>query len=812
MVDIDYKSFLDTKVNLGDGSGFEPIEIPDFLFDFQKSLVSWAIRRGRAAIYADCGMGKGFRPDCPILTPTGWKPIGDLVIGDLVIGSDGTPYPVSGVYFRGEQDIYRVVFSDSSLIECDGDHLWNVKSFNDVARGKPWRTMNTVDLSRTKLKYGIHGQSRTWQIPLVDPVEFEDRDFVIHPYLMGVLLGDGSFRENTVMWTKEDREIANRVAGLLPDDIHVVRVDKGDRCVSWRVSMTAKGRVDNPILDAIRDLGLFGLKSDDKFVPHGYLFSSVESRLALLQGLMDTDGYAGESPEFSSSSKNLAESVVFLVRSLGGTASLNCKEEPTYTYDGEKKIGLPSWRVVMTMPPGINPFSLARKADKFKTPSRGRGRWVDSIEPVGRGETVCIAVDSPDHLFVADQFLVTHNTPCQLVWADNVVRRTNKPVLILAPLAVGFQTVREAEKFGIQAMHSKTGLPPDARIVVTNYERLHYFSPNDFAGVVADESSILKNVHGKTKAAVIEFMRTIPYRLLCTATAAPNDYVELGTSSEALGELGYQDMITRFFKQEYQGKHTAWGRLKYRLRGYAEHDFWRWVCSWARACRRPSDLGFDDGPFVLPTLETREHSILARTKRDGFLFDLPPSGFREEREESRRTIEERCEKSAELVKAHPGHSIVWCFLNPEGDLLERLIPGSVQVSGSDKEEAKEQAVEWFTQADNGHKRVLISKPKMFGYGLNLQCSNHQVFFPSNSYEQFYQAVRRSWRFGQANPVTIDIVTTEGEVGVMANLQRKSVQAESMFSSLVELMNNELHISRSNPFTEQSEVPTWLNGN
>jgi hypothetical protein len=258
-------------------------------------------------------------------------------------------------------------------------------------------------------------------------------------------------------------------------------------------------------------------------------------------------------------------------------------------------------------------------------------------------------------------------TVMQLVWGENVVRRTNRSVLLLAPISVGAQTIREAEKFGIEAIRSRDGsFPTGARIVVANYERLHHFSPSDFSGVVADESSCIKDFKSKTKAAVTEFMRTIPFRLLCTATAAPNDYVELGTSAEALGELGYSDMITRFFKEEIKKDYLGWGRKKYRLRGHAEREFWRWICSWARACRMPSDLGFADGPFVLPDLVTREHQVETRRIREGFLFDLPEDTLRGQQDEQRRTIEERCEKVAELVTAHPGHSLSWCFLNDEG--------------------------------------------------------------------------------------------------------------------------------------------------
>lgn len=399
-------------------------------------------------------------------------------------------------------------------------------------------------------------------------------------------------------------------------------------------------------------------------------------------------------------------------------------------------------------------------------------------------------------------------TYLELVFAENVVRHTNRPVLILTPLAVAHQTAREAEKFGIGASVSRDGrFAPGARIVVTNYEKLHLFSSNDFIGCICDEAGCLKDYKAERTAAITEFMRTMPYRLLCTATPAPNDYVELGTSAECLGEMGYQDMLTRFFKQQTSKDYLGWGRTKYLLRPHAEHDFWRWVCSWMRACRKPSDLGFDDGPFVLPPLTTREIVVEARTTRPGFLFDLPAITLNDQREERRRTLKERCEAAASLVNDTGRPGICWCALNDEGDLLERLIPDAIQVSGADRDDEKEEKLLAFI---SGQARVLVSKPVVAGWGLNLQHCAHMSFFPNHSFEQTYQSIRRCYRFGQANPVHVDVVASEGERGVLANMARKAEQADVLFASLVNLMNEHLKIERKNPFTRYAEVPPWLN--
>jgi len=405
-------------------------------------------------------------------------------------------------------------------------------------------------------------------------------------------------------------------------------------------------------------------------------------------------------------------------------------------------------------------------------------------------------------------------TPMQLVWAQNVVQKTNGRVLILTPLAVSYQTVSEGEKFGVEVSRSSEGEVGGSGVYVTNYERLHYFNPTDFVGVVCDESSILKNFKGKTKQDVTRFACKMSYRLLCTATAAPNDYIELGTSSEALGEMGYIDMLKTFFKANdntyAQGgsqrtRHNMeWGG-KFRFRGHAERDFWRWVCSWARACRKPSDLGFDDGRFKLPDLVTNQHIVHANTLRDGWLFEIPAVGLAEQREERSRTVNERCEMVAHLVD-HDRPAVVWCHLNKESDMLRKMIPESVEVQGSDTDDHKETSFKGF---QSGDIRVLITKPTIAGFGLNWQHCNHQTFFPSHSFEQWYQAIRRCWRFGQDKPVTVDVVTTEGEQRVLSNMQAKAQAAEKMFDRLVALMSNELKIEIKNEMTKTEEIPKWL---
>lgn len=379
-------------------------------------------------------------------------------------------------------------------------------------------------------------------------------------------------------------------------------------------------------------------------------------------------------------------------------------------------------------------------------------------------------------------------TPMQLVWAQNIIQQTNRPVLIVAPLAASAQTVREAAKFSIPCQRSVTGSHSGiAQIVITNYERLHLFNANEFIGVVCDESSILKNFDGATKATVTEFMRSLPYRLLCTATAAPNDYIELGTSSEALGELGYVDMLTRFFKNDESSLAPLSHGTKWRFKPHAERAFWQWMCSWARAARRPSDLGFTDDRFVLPPLVERITCVEASRPMPGYLFTVPAQTLEDQRAERRMTIRERCEKVSE-ISSGAEKFVAWCHLNAEGDLLEELLPNSRQVSGSQSDEEKEEIFNAFTDGELSH---LITKPKIGAFGLNWQHCHQMSMFPSHSYEQYYQGIRRCWRFGQIHTVTIDIITTKGEADVLGNLQRKSAAADRMFAALVLEMQNEV---------------------
>jgi hypothetical protein len=386
-------------------------------------------------------------------------------------------------------------------------------------------------------------------------------------------------------------------------------------------------------------------------------------------------------------------------------------------------------------------------------------------------------------------------TLIQLSIAENVVRHTNKKVLILTPLAVAFQFILEAEKIGISDIeYSKDG-KHTKKIVICNYERLHYFNQSDFVGVILDESSILKNFDGKIKNQITSFVKKIPYRFLSTATPSPNDFIELGTSSEALGYMGYMDMLGKFFKNNQNSSDTKNIGEKFYLKPHAEKDFFAWVNQWSIMVKMPSDLGFSDERYILPELITNRHMV----KNEGLLevdgqiemFNRPAKGFNEVRNEVKQTIETRCNKALELAKNKT--SVYWVNRNEESKILRLNDSEAVEIIGSQSLDQKEEILKAF--ADGQIKR-LITKAKMTGMGLNWQHCNHSVFFPTYSYEQYYQAIRRFWRFGQKNDVTIDMVISDGQTRVLEALEQKTAKAIELHQNLVKNVNSEfIHIKK-----------------
>jgi superfamily II DNA or RNA helicase len=400
-------------------------------------------------------------------------------------------------------------------------------------------------------------------------------------------------------------------------------------------------------------------------------------------------------------------------------------------------------------------------------------------------------------------------TLIQLSIAKNIVNHTNKNVLILTPLAVAFQFILEAEKLGIDDIeYSKDG-KHTKKIVICNYERLHYFNSHDFEGVILDESSILKNFDGKIKNQVNAFVKKIPFRYLSTATPSPNDFIELGTSSEALGYMGYMDMLGKFFKNNQNSVDSNNRNIgeKFYLKPHAEKDFFAWVNQWAIMVKMPSDLGFSNDRYNLPELIVNKHIVKNQSliNIDGQVQMFTPiaKSMTEVRHEQKQTEEKRCEKAFEL--ANGKLSVYWCNTNNESAILKATDREAVEIIGSQSIEKKEEILLAFAK---GEIKRLITKAKMTGMGLNWQHCNHSVFFPTWSYEQYYQAIRRFWRFGQTKDVTIDMVISDGQTRVIEALQQKTEKAIQLHKSLTENVNKSF-TNVTKEFNKEIITPKFL---
>jgi hypothetical protein len=369
-----------------------------------------------------------------------------------------------------------------------------------------------------------------------------------------------------------------------------------------------------------------------------------------------------------------------------------------------------------------------------------------------------------------------------LEWARVVCEHTGGNVLVMTPLAVAQQFVREGAEIGVPVTHCREASDVRHGVNVTNYERFDRFDPASFAGVVADESSILKSKDGKTRNALIEAWSRTRFRLACTATPAPNDHMELGNHAEFLGVMTQSEMLSMFFV------HDGGETQKWRLKGHAEREFWRWVCSWAVCLTKPSDLGYENAGYDLPPLNVTEHIIQSdagMAHAAGMLFAYEARTLDELRAARRASMPQRVARAAELANGDDEQWICWCDLNDESKALAKSIPGALEVTGSDKDEKKERAVLDFI---DGKIRVLVSKPSIFGWGVNLQnCHNAAFVGLSHSFEQWYQATRRIWRFGQSRPVNSHIITSSAEGAVLKSLERKRLDFERMVGGMAEHM-------------------------
>lgn len=775
-ISAEYRGFLAARAQLDGDSGFEPIWIPDFLFDFQKALVEWAIRKGRAAIFADCGLGK---------TPM------QLVFAENVIRKENrpvlilTPLAVSAQTLReAEKFGIEAVRSRGAtpskatvvITNYERLHLFNPDDFTGVVADECFAAGTKIDTP-------------------AGTVAIED----VTP---GMKILNAAGRDVVVATRKRKIDAAVKITigseQVICSDNHPWFTSEGWRR-AIRVRQGTSVMATSEAMRMVRD------DVHDQIRPDG---QDAFLRTLLLSEMANvTTGASGEGSHTRDARENWEEGFGMVAQYAGGSGE--CASLCLYQADAARRDA--GTRVSNSARDGSRAYGARRQRPRpdettgyFRVSARRR--MADGIRRF---------LGSCAKNWISD---VLQGRYRRLASQDRDRGRWLQPQS--ARTAVTRPQERRDARFArvdrveiLESGHPELERFRDAGGSLYFYDIEAARHPSfSVGGILVHNSSILKNYDGTRKAQITEFMRTIPYRLTCTATAAPNDYIELGTTSEALGYLGYMDMLSKFFKNDQNSNHPnrLWAAgAKWRFRGHAERDFWRWVCSWGRALRKPSDMGFADGDFILPALHTREHVVAAATPREGMLFDTPAITLEEQREERRRTLRERCELAAELISARKDASVAWCHLNDEGDLLTRLIPEAVQVSGSDADEAKE---EKFLAFASGEIRRIVTKDSIACYGLNWQHCSHMTTFASHSWERYYQAIHRFLRFGQQNEVTSDVIASTGEAGVVANLKRKSDAMDKMFARLVETMNDALAIQRTTQFKVTEALPSWLSSN
>lgn len=394
-------------------------------------------------------------------------------------------------------------------------------------------------------------------------------------------------------------------------------------------------------------------------------------------------------------------------------------------------------------------------------------------------------------------------TIMQISWADQVSRHTGKPVLILAPLAVSKQTQNEGIKIDISVYHYGSG-----HIQINNYEQLHNMDCSIFSGVVLDESSILKNFSGKMRSQIINIFHRTQYKLCCSATPSPNDFTEIGNHAEFLNICSRSEMLATYFI------HDSGETQKWRLKGHAEKAFFEWLSTWAVMINKPSDLGYSDDGFILPDINYYQHTVKSKIPNGSLFHDMAQT-LDERRKARKESINDRVKLATDLSSGSDDPWLYWCDLNDESTMISRTVPGIVEITGSMSNELKENRMFGFAAGD--FKRLVI-KPKMAQFGLNWQHCNNMVFVGlSDSFEAFYQAVRRCWRFGQKKPVNVHIIISEKEGNVLQNIKNKEAKAEEMQRKMIECMadisKTEINNSSKNTIEykplKQMELPIWM---
>lgn len=795
------------------------LSLSPFLFDDQAAIVPMILDSKRFACWSHCGGGKALRHDEPVLTPTGWIAVESLRVGDFVVGSDGRQYSVTGVFPQGVRPLYRVTFSDGVSVVCDHDHLWYVESQWQRYHDRPGGVLPTSTLLNEKLvdDMGRH----KYYVPLVKPVDFPAQNLPIDPYTLGVLLGDGSLI-NTPMLTTADPEILDLL--VLPSSVKIRPVISAGKCPSYSLSIRKGGfpRVANPLVVLLESLGLMKKRAWEKHIPHQYLRGSIEQRRAMLAGLLDTDGsFSLNRVEYSTTSRELADGVAEIVQSLGGIAPIT-ERHTSYTYLNEKRLGRLSYRLNIKLPGTECPFRLTRKREVWK-PRRHDAppRMIVSIEPTEAALAVCISVDSPDKLYVTRGHVLTHNTVIGLETALHVAHRTGGRTLIITLNDIVNDWVREASRFygdklPLRRLHSRAEMRDycangPGQFAVTNYEKMnpedldHQVVPEmkNLALVALDEANRLAIGGGKQKWALIKSCKGIEYKLLLTATPAPNDYMEYASQASFLEKMRSQDEIiwTFFIRDEKTHRWT--------IKPHARKAFFEFMSSWSIYVNDPKRYGWRLNQPDVPPAEIIVHEIEMTDEQRRFMAEYTAGadgqmqlvqnkdtntvqrskmsqvakGFVYQKGKTGKNRAKRIDSKkpafvCDLVKKEVASGLqvlVWTIFDEENvilsEILTKLDVPHDTLTGDTKEADRLAMIERF---ESGQCPVLISRSSMIGFGKNFQNCGAMVFSGwSDSFVQYFQAVRRAMRFGQLRRVRVHLPCVEDlEEDQLENIFRK----------------------------------------
>lgn len=783
-----YDIFLERKSQDCGNDGFAPVWMPDWLYDFQASLVEWSLRKGRAGIFADCGLGKSpmqlvwaenvtrkTNRNVLIMTP--------LAVTEQLV-REGAKFGIGvGVSRDGRPAGKITAINYERLHKADRSEYGGVVCDECFAAGTPVDVIEGGGICQKDIET-IQVGDMIWNAAGVDRVISTAKREVDRAVCI-TIAGEAFYCSASHPFFTDRGWVAS--SELRPGD-SVLQTGEAVRMVREDLYAEVPGVGPSQVLREI-------------------LLSEMEDETA---GAPSEGAYSGSSCETGQSEIGMAE--VERPESEEGTEEVGGAESDDRSSYTEEAIKYPTANWAQTEA-ARRQRAGAYEASAIATGLAGEGLAVRGLRVTrqkaeGISDTLQAGFGAPEE---SDR---------------DRVRWSFAPITEGAGCEEGCQA-RFSRVDSVEVLelgHSRLGRfrSPSGKLYFYDIEAERHPSFS-IAGLLVHNSQIIKHWSGKTQKAVTRFLGKMPYRLLCTATPAPNDFVELGTSSEALGYLTHSAMLETFFRQMsddekkkkatrsdiVHSKRLSWRVIQsigqWTLKAHAFEPFWRWVASWARTCRKPSDLGpYDDSRFVLPPLNRIDHMVIPSKPPEGYLFTIPAFGLNQERSERRRTIPERAELVAKLVD-HDDFAVVWCQLNDEADAMEAAIPGAVQVKGAQSIEQKEELLIAFL---DGQVKKLVTKAKIAGLGLNMQHCAHVVTFVDHSYEKFYQSIRRCWRFGQTRPVRLDVICTEGEENVKRNMDRKQQLADQMFESIVAFMNDAQQVNNRKA-AQKTEVPSWM---